>query len=80
LNFLRTSLDVAKLGDKDKLDGFRRLERFARAVEKRRAPQADFDRLIAHENAISPSLDGRSVFDKKGRPRFDGKPTQRTLW
>jgi hypothetical protein len=80
LNFLRTSLDAAKLGDKDKLDGFRRLERFARVVEKRRAPQADYDRLIAHENAISPSLDGRSVFDKKGRPRFDGKPTQRTLW
>jgi hypothetical protein len=80
LNFLRTSLDAAKLGDKDKLEGFRRLERFARVVEKRRAPQADFDRLIAHENAISPSLDGRSVFDKKGRPRFDGKPTQRTLW
>ncbi|MEA2205134.1 MAG: uncharacterized protein QOE77_1910 [Blastocatellia bacterium] len=80
LNFLRTSLDAAKLGDKDKLDGFRRLERFARVVEKRRAPQADYDRLVAHENAISPSLDGRSVFDKKGRPRLDGKPTQRTLW
>ena len=28
LNCLRTSLDGAKLGDKDKLEGFRRLERF----------------------------------------------------
>jgi len=67
LNFLRTSLDAAKVGDKDKLDGFRRLERFTRAVETRLEPQTDFDALIAHENAISPSLDGRSVFDDKPR-------------
>ncbi len=71
LNFLRTSLDAAKVGDKDKLDGFRRLERFARAVETRRQPEADFPAVIAHENAISASLDGRSVFeDKRGR-RFN---------
>src|SRR6185295_13670931 len=35
LNFLRTSLDAAKVGDKEKLDGFRRLERFVRTVETR---------------------------------------------
>src|SRR5882724_10945822 len=64
LNFLRTSLDAAKLGGenkRDKLDGFRRLERFARAVETQLEPKANFDALIAHENAISPSLAGRSV-------------------
>ena len=44
LNFLRTALDRAKVGvrigsgndrisDREKLDGFRRLERFVRAVE-----------------------------------------------
>jgi len=65
LNFMRKSLDAAKVGDEDKLDGFRRLERFARAVETRRAPEADFDKALAHENAISPMLDGRSVFDDK---------------
>ena len=43
LDFLRTSLDAAKLGDRDKLDGFRRLERFVRAVEARSEPAADFD-------------------------------------
>ncbi len=69
LNFLRTSLDAAKVGDKEKLDGFRRLERFARAVETEFEPEADFDAAIAHENAISPSLDGRSVFDDKPRQR-----------
>ena len=69
LNFLRTSLDAAKVGDKDKLEGFRRLERFARAIETQLAPEANFDAAIAHENAISPSLDGRSVFDDKPRSR-----------
>jgi hypothetical protein len=103
LNFLRNALDRAKVGirtgagsnrisDGEKLEGFRRLERFARAVENRAQPQADFDAVIAHEKAISPSLDGRSVFDdkrerasrkqivdKRGRP-FADKPGQRSLF
>jgi hypothetical protein len=75
LNFLRNALDRAKVStgdtvsDREKLDGFRRLERFVRAVEARRKPEADFDAAIAHEKKISPSLDGRSVFDdKRERP------------
>jgi hypothetical protein len=80
LNFLRTSLDAAKVGDKEKLDGFRRLERFVRAVETRRKPMADFDAVIAHENAISPSLDGRSVFDDKPQQPFQGNRRQRSLF
>jgi hypothetical protein len=79
LNFLRTSLDAAKIGDKEKLDGFRRLERFVRAVETRRKPRADFDAVIAHENAISPSLDGRSVFDDTPRV-FNHERRQRSLF
>jgi hypothetical protein len=69
LNFLRTSLDKAKLGGGDKLDGFRRLESFVRVVESELEPRADFDAVIAHEKAISPSLDGRSVFDDKPKQR-----------
>ena len=65
LNFLRISLDRAKVGDKDRLDGLRRLERFSRAVETQFQPKADFEAVIAHENRISPALDGRSVFDDK---------------
>ena len=65
LEYLRTSLDAAKIGDKDKFEGFRRLEQFVRAVETQLQPQADFDALIAHEEAISHSLDGRSVFGAK---------------
>jgi uncharacterized protein len=67
LNALRSSLDQAKLGDKDKLDGFRRLHRFVQAIENRFESEADFDGAVRHEQAISPSLDGRSVFD--GRPK-----------
>ena len=68
---LRRSLDRARIGDTDKLEGFRRLERFVRTVEQRCEPEADLPALIAHENRISPSLGGRSVFDKPrpGRSR-----------
>ncbi len=69
LAFLRTSLDTAKLEGKDKLDGLRRLDRFVRAVGTEFQPQAGFDAVIAHEEAISPSLDGRSVFDDKPKQR-----------
>jgi hypothetical protein len=65
LNFLRASIESAKLGDTEKLDGFRRLDRFVRAIETELEPDADFDSAIAHEKAISPSLDSRSVFDDK---------------
>src|SRR4029079_17594013 len=57
INFLRNSLDAARVGNKEKLEGFRRLERFTRAVETNREPLADFDAAIAHENIISASLD-----------------------
>lgn len=68
LNFLRSSLDAARVGNTEKLDGFRRLDRFVRAVETTLKPEADFDALIRHENAISASLNGRSVMDnKRGR-------------
>jgi uncharacterized protein len=65
LNCLRISLDRAKLGDQEKLDGFRRLNHFVRTIETELEPQADFDAVIRHEQAISPSLDGRSVFDRR---------------
>ncbi len=58
---LRRSLDAARVGDTDKSDALRRLDRFVRAVEARRQPSADFDAAVAHERAISPSLGGRTV-------------------
>jgi uncharacterized protein len=61
LDVLRASLDRAAVGDTVKLEGFRRLERFTRAVEARLEPQADFEATLAHERASSPSLGGRTV-------------------
>jgi hypothetical protein len=72
LDFLRGSLDAAKLGDRDKLDGFRRLEGLVRAVEVRHDPAAEFNSTVAHELEISQSLGGRSV--------YHAKPEQRSLW
>lgn len=69
IKFLRGALDAAKIGSREKLDGFRRLEGFVRATEHRLRPEADFDALITHEKAISPSLNGRSVFDDKPKQR-----------
>jgi uncharacterized protein len=67
LHFLRNTLNAAKVGHTEKLDGFRRLDGFVHMVEKRLKPKADFDALVRHENAISSSLDGRTVFDDKRR-------------
>ena len=67
ISVLRSALDAAKLGDRDKLDGFKRLDRFVGAIEQRRQPEARFDEVIAHERAISPQLGGRTVFDKPKR-------------
>ncbi|HKG97898.1 MAG TPA: DUF763 domain-containing protein [Pyrinomonadaceae bacterium] len=65
LNFLRSSLDAARVDNTEKLDGFRRLERFVRTVETQLKPQVDLKALIRHENAISSSLNGRTVMDNK---------------
>ena len=67
LDFLRHSLHAAKLGHTEKLDGFRRLDGFVRMVETRLKPTADFDAVVRHENAISPSLNGRTVLDQRRR-------------
>src|SRR2546425_6831483 len=80
LDFLRNSLDRAKVGDREKVDGFRRLNRFVSTIETRLAPEAKFDALIAHEKRISPSLDGRSVVDDKVGRFFVGRNRQQKLF
>jgi len=77
---LRRSLDAARLGGPEKLEGFARLDRFVRAVEQRYSPAADFDALVAHEHAISPSLDGRSVFDGRKKKTAKTHVAQLPLW
>src|ERR1700676_168804 len=62
---LRRGLDAAKLGNSEKIDAFRRLDRFTRAIDERYSPEANFEAIVAHEHTISPSLEGRSVFDDR---------------
>lgn len=69
VHVLRTALDQAKLGHTEKLDGFKRLDKLVRTVERRAKPVADFEQIVQHENVISPSLGGRSVFDDVRKPR-----------
>jgi hypothetical protein len=55
IGFLRRALDAAKLGHGEKLDGFARLDRFARLVEDRLSPHADVDAAITLELFPSPA-------------------------
>jgi hypothetical protein len=64
---LRRGLDSATVGHTEKVEGFNRLERFVRNVEETYQPVGHFSEAVAHENAISASLDGRSVFDDRKR-------------
>jgi hypothetical protein len=68
IGVLRRSLHNAKVGHTEKIDGFRRLDRFARAVEDATQARADFNKCVTHEKAISQSLAGRTVFDSKAKP------------
>jgi uncharacterized protein len=67
LAVLRRSLEAARLGHTEKVEGFKRLDRLTRTVEREGSPLADFDAVLEHERKISPSLGGRTVFD--GRPQ-----------
>lgn len=60
---LRRALDAAGVGQVEKVDGFRRLDAFTRAVEATAAPDADVDAAMARERAQAPIYGGRTVFD-----------------
>ena len=67
ISVLRRSLDAARVGRTEKIDGMKRLDNFVRTIESRLAPRAQFDDALAHERAISPSLGGRTVFDDRAQ-------------
>jgi hypothetical protein len=69
---LRRSLDAARVGRTEKIDGMKRLDDFVRTIESRLAPQAQFEEVLTRERAISPSLGGRTVFDD--RPQRPSRP------
>jgi hypothetical protein len=69
LDVMRRALDAAKLGQTEKVEGFRRLDRLTRAVEEDHQPLADFSAAVAHERDISASLGGRTAFDDVRPPK-----------
>ncbi|MGO9255366.1 MAG: DUF763 domain-containing protein [Bryobacteraceae bacterium] len=79
IGVLRRALDAARLGDTEKMEGFARLNRFVEAVEKRCAPQADFEMVIAHERRISPELGGRTARDGATDGAIAGRRAPRQL-
>ena len=79
ISVLRRSLEAAKLGNKDKIDGLRRLDHLVRTVEKSHAPLADFSSTIAHEKSISDSIGGRTVGRSFNKPA-NSSPRQLPLF
>ncbi len=77
IRVLQQALEKAKVGETEKVDGLRRLERFVRAVEQHNSPRADFQKVVSHEKTISESLDGRTV---SGRARVAKKGQQLSLF
>jgi uncharacterized protein len=70
ISVLRRSLEAAKVGHTDKLQGMKRLDAFTRMIEQRLEPRADVEGVIADERASSRAYGGRTVLD-------DEKPTSR---
>lgn len=61
IRVLKSAVENAKLGREETLQTLKRLDAQARQLE-RTATGPSLDALIANERAISPDLDGRSVF------------------
>lgn len=72
---LRRSLEAAKVGNTDRTEGLRRLDRFVQAVGRSKAPDANFAETIARERQISSSLDGMTALPRPAR----SKPTVQQL-
>jgi hypothetical protein len=72
LNVLRSALELARIGDREKLDGFARLDRFVHSIETELKPEAQFDAIISHEKAMSNSLGGRTVHGGKSTKSGQG--------
>jgi hypothetical protein len=80
IDVLRRSLDAAKVDGGDKLEGFRRLNKFVEAVETDLRPEADLPALVAHELTLSPALGGRSVRPGRKRPASHATSHQMSLF
>ena len=69
IDVLKTSLQKAKLGESDKLFGFKKLSQLSYNLEKNfKADLAKFGKIIAKEKQDSYKYGGRTVFGKANPP------------
>jgi uncharacterized protein len=80
IDVLRRSLDASKVEGAEKLEGFRRLNKFVDAVQTHLRPEAELRSLVAHEMALSPSLGGRSVGQDLKRSKPHARSNQMSLF
>jgi hypothetical protein len=74
LGVLRRALDAARLGQTEKLEGFRRLDNLTRAVEEHGEPMADFAGTVQQERSKSKEYGGRTVFEDAARRKAKPGP------
>lgn len=80
LAVLRRSLEAARVGHTEKLEGFKRLDRLTRTVEEERQPLANFTAALNQEHHISKSVGGRTVFDDPRPTKQSKLPRQQSLF
>ena len=80
LAVLRRSLEAARLGHLEKVQGFKRLDQLTRSIEAGRQPFADFNETVAHEWQISPSVGGKTVLDERRESKLRNQYLQRSLF
>jgi len=74
ISVLEGALDRAKVGDREKMQGLQRLERFTRMVQKARDPQADVRAVVAHvAHAAVPKDPAKARFDPENGIRSVAK-------
>jgi len=71
ISLLKNAVQSAKLGNSDKLNAVSKLDRLVREIETTFSPEADVEKLIAHERKIAKSLGGRTVFDDRKEKKKD---------
>lgn len=75
IDVVRNALDKSKVERREKLDGLRRLNQFVQSVEQNAQTEVDLTAFVAHEEALSSALGGRTVFDDR-----QGTPLQMSLF
>lgn len=72
------AIHQAKLGDKDKSEALKNLQKISIQMEKDYTPNDYFDRLVQHERDISYKYGGKTVFGDAKKPKKDD--SQLRLW